>query len=224
MSYSDNPDTVLEIGARASPLSQAQVSEICAALQTHYPGLRLQIQYMSTVGDRDLETSLRTLERTDFFTRDIDAWVLQAPNRVGVHSAKDLPVPLCPGLTLFCLTTGVDPSDSLVLPPDISLQDLRAGAKIATSSMRREEMVKKMRSDLSFCDVRGTIEQRLAKLASGEVDGVVIAEAALIRLQLTHLNRIKLPGATAEGQGQLAIVGRLEDRALKKFFEPLKDA
>ena len=209
---------ILEVGARASPLSKAQVKEIYEALQKYHSHVHFDIYYMSTIGDRDQATSLRTLDRTDFFTKDIDAWVLQGCGRLGIHSAKDLPIPLAKGLTLFCLTRGVDPSDSLVLRPYETLENLPSGAKIATSSIRREEMVKQLRSDLTFFDLRGTIEQRLAKLETGEADGIVVAEAALIRLELTHLNRIRLPGTTAEGQGQLAVVGREMDQEIKDLF------
>lgn len=218
MQCSDKELMTLEVGARSSPLSKAQVKEIYELLQHYHPEVRFAIHYMTTVGDRDQATSLRTLDRTDFFTKDIDQWVLQGKNRLGIHSAKDLPVPLAKGLTLFCLTRGVDPSDSLVLRQGETLQGLRAGAKIATSSARREEMVKQLRGDLAFCDLRGTIEQRIAKLNTGEADGVIVAEAALIRLGLTHLNRLRLPGTTAEGQGQLAIVGREEDKKIQALF------
>lgn len=221
MPCSDKPLLTLEIGARSSPLSKAQVKEIYEALLCHHPHIRFDIHFLTTKGDRDLETSLRLLERTDFFTQDIDAWVLQKPGRIGIHSAKDLPIPLTRGLELFCLTRGIDPADSLVFRQNETLQSLKSGAKIATSSIRREDTVKQMRKDLTFLDLRGTIEQRLSKLETGEADGVVVAEAALIRLGLTHLNRICLPGPTVEGQGQLAVCGRLEDREIQTLFAPL---
>jgi hydroxymethylbilane synthase len=206
------------VGARSSPLSKVQVREVYEALQLYHPHVCFMIHEMTTVGDRDLTTSLRTLDRTDFFTKDIDHWVLQGRNRIGIHSAKDLPVPLAKGLILFCLTRGVDPSDSLVLRENETLSSLPPNAKIATSSIRREETVKQLRADLSFLDLRGAIHQRLAKLETGEADGVVIAEAALIRLGLTHLNRIRLLGTTVAGQGQLAVVGREEDQEIKALF------
>jgi len=218
MQSSDKPSLILEVGARSSPLSKAQVQEIYAALQKYQPHIGFDIHYLSTIGDRDQATSLRTLDRTDFFTKDIDAWVLQERGRLGIHSAKDLPVPLTMGLSLFCLTQGVDAADSLLLRRHETLQSLPSGARIATSSLRREEMVKQLRADLNFYDIRGTIEQRIAKLETGEMDGVVVAEAALIRLGLTHLNRIRLPGITAEGQGQLAVVGREEDLEIRALF------
>ncbi len=220
MRYFNNSSSplIVPIGARPSSLSKAQVKEILENLQSHYPQVTFEIYYLSTLGDRDQVTSLRSLERTDFFTKDIDQWVLEGQGRVGIHSAKDLPLSLTSGLKIFCLTRGVDSSDSLVLRPQETLDSLPVGARIATSSIRREETVRQMRKDLSFSDLRGTIEQRLAKLETGEADGIVVAEAALIRLGLTHLNRLRLPGPTAEGQGQLAVVGRHEDRELQALF------
>jgi hydroxymethylbilane synthase len=144
--------------------------------------------------------------------------LLKGECRLGIHSAKDLPFPLPSGLAVICLTKGIDSSDSLVLRPGETLEGLPKGAVIATSSVRREQTVLQLRQDLSFIDLRGTIGQRLAKLDQGEADGVVVAEAALIRLGLTHLNRIRLPGETVEGQGQLAIVARAEDEEMSSLF------
>jgi hydroxymethylbilane synthase len=208
----------LVVGARSSPLSRAQVQEVLKALQSYHPSVDFDIHYVETVGDRDQMISLRQLERTDFFTREIDQGVLEGKYRLGVHSAKDLPLPLPQGLSVLCLTKGLDASDALVLRPNEAFDHLPSGARIATSSARREEAVKTLRADLCFYDLRGTIEQRLAKLNTREVDGVIVAEAALIRLRLTHVNRIKLPGPTAEGQGQLAVVGRENDEEMRELF------
>lgn len=218
MHCSDKKTFTLPVGARSSNLSRAQIKEVLEALQKYYPHVCFDVHYMSTVGDRDQKTSLRTLDRTDFFTKDIDAWVLQGRGRLGIHSAKDLPLPLTKGLQLFCLTKGIDPSDSLVLRPHETLSSLPPGAWIATSSVRREEAVRQLRTDLCFCDIRGTIEQRLTQLETTDIHGVVVAEAALIRLGLQHLNRIPIPGKTIEGQGQLAVIGREEDQDIKALF------
>jgi len=211
----------LAVGARSSPLSRAQVKEVLEALPLDPSPPCFDIHYFLTTGDRDQTISLRTLGRTDLFTKEIDAWVLRGRHRVGIHSAKDLPVPLAKGLVLFCLTLGVDPSDSLVLRQNETLESLERGARIATSSIRREEAVKGVKGELTFCDIRGTIEQRLAKLETREVDGVVVAEAALIRLGLTHLHRVRLPGKTVEGQGQLVVVGREEEEEVSALFAAL---
>lgn len=209
---------VITVGARASPLSRIQVQEVLKELQEHYPTIQFVMHYMETTGDLDHKTSLRDLDKTNFFTKEIDQEVLSGRCRIGVHSAKDLPSPIPKGLTLVCLTKGLSSADSLVMNPGMTVDSLPKHAKIATSSLRREECVKLLRKDLTFCDIRGTIDQRLSKLHSGEVDGVVIAEAALIRLNLTHLNRITLPGPTAEGQGQLAVVAKDADNEMKQLF------
>jgi hydroxymethylbilane synthase len=200
------------VGARASPLSQAQVEEVARAL----PQVAFHPLFVESTGDLDQKTSLRTLDKTDFFTKEIDALLLSGACRVAIHSAKDLPDPLPQGITMVALTRGVDPSDSLVFQ-----ENSKANPLIATSSLKREMAVSAILPQARFCDIRGTIGKRLEKLHAGEVDGVVIAEAALIRLKLTHLNRIKLPGVSTPYQGQLAILARTGDREMVKLFAPL---
>lgn len=188
----------MKIGARSSLLSRAQVEEFRKEFN-----LDFEVVWVETTGDRDRMTSLRTLDKTDFFTRELDQMLLAGRIDAAVHSAKDLPDPLPKGLKIAALSIGVDPRDSLV----IKREPVRL---VATSSERREEAVRQIYPDCTFVDVRGTIQERLAK----DVDGVVIAEAALIRLQLTHLKRLFLPGPIAPLQGKLAIVCREGERIL----------
>lgn len=209
------------VGARQSRLSQAQFWEVSGLLKQHHPEVVLHPYWVVTEGDRDRVTSLRSLDKTDFFTKQIDQLLLQGGCRVAVHSAKDLPEPLPEGLILVALTLGIDPGDVLVLRNKETLDSLRSGAIVATSSKRREEAVRQLRADLCFVDLRGTIEERLSKLESGQADGVVVAEAALIRLGITALNRVRLPGSTAQHQGQLAIVAREGDVEMQRLFECL---
>lgn len=211
----------LTVAARSSPLSQIQVDEVLYETQILNPEIEFETTLVTTIGDRDQKTSLRKLDRTDFFTRDIDQLILNGHCRIGVHSAKDLPYLIPAGLKVVAVTKGIDPSDSLVMRPGATLSSLPSGATIATSSERREEVVKAIRPDLTFVDIRGNIGQRLQKLENGEVDGVVIAEAALIRLNLIHLNRESLPGETVPGQGKLAIVARENDTEIASFFAPI---
>lgn len=183
---------MLVIGARSSPLSRAQVTEARKEF-----GLEGRVVWVTTTGDRDRSISLRSMEKTDFFTRELDEMLLKGEIDLAVHSAKDLPDPLPTGLKLAALSRGVDPRDSLVIR--------REPVKwVATSSVRREEAVRELFPNCQFVDVRGTIEERLQM----DVDGVVVAEAALIRLNLTHLTRVFLPGETAPLQGKLALVCR----------------
>lgn len=211
-------DSEILVGARPSPLSVAQFKEVEAALKKFHPNITLQMVPIDTVGDRDMSTSLRTLDKTDFFTKDIDQALLQGACRIAIHSAKDLPEPLHDKLEIIALTEGVDSSDSLVLRAGETLDSLPKGAVIATSSERREEAVRALRSDLTFRDVRGTIHQRLRLLETGEADGIVVAEAALIRLDLLHLNRVKVPGSTTPLQGRLAIVSLKHDAEMASLF------
>ncbi len=194
------------VAARDSKLSRRQVEEALA-------GIDYEPMWVKTTGDHDLKTSLRTLDKTDFFTREIDQLLQRGKCRIAVHSAKDLPDPLASGLVLAALTKGIDPSDVLVfnsLPPN---------AKVGSSSPRRDAMIKHYRSDLQIVDIRGPIDARLEMIDQGKLDGVVIAEAALIRLNLTHRNRIRLEGEPAPLQGKLAIIARQDDLEILDFFK-----
>lgn len=210
----------ITVAARGSPLSKKQVEEVYHALKAIHPHVIFQTTFVETVGDRDKITSLRTLDKTDFFTREIDQMLLAGQCRMGVHSAKDLPEPLPKGLKLGALTKGIDPSDSLVMREG---ENLPLQGIVATSSERREENVKILFPQARFVDIRGTIQERLNKLIQNEVDGVVIAEAALIRLGLTHLNRLTLPGETAPLQGKLALIIRNDDHELAHLLTPLNE-
>jgi hydroxymethylbilane synthase len=201
-------------GARDSLLSRAQVQEVQAA--SVHLSLVLDLVWVQTRGDRDRSLSLRTLGKSDFFTRELDELLLSGQIRLAVHSAKDLPDPLPKGLVIAALTKGQDPRDSLVF-----LQALPAAPCVASSSERREECVRLLYPQASFVDVRGTIHERLRFLEEHRADGVVIAEAALIRLNLTHLPRVFLPGEVALGQGRLALVVREGDLQLCEMLKEL---
>lgn len=209
------------VGGRQSPLSQAQIREVFLELQQWIPHIHFRSLLVETYGDKNYSISLRDLGKSDFFTREVDQLLLKGLCRIAIHSAKDLPEPLAEGVELVALTKGLDPADSLVFRPKEALHTLPTDSLIATSSIRREEAVKKMRADFRFTDIRGTISHRLEKLNSYKVDGVVIAEAALLRLGLTHLNRIKIPGETVPYQGQLAVLARQGDQEMREFFSPL---
>lgn len=206
---------LIKVGARGSSLSRAQIWEVHREVIVKSPGVEFCPIWVVTVGDKDKKTSLRNLEKTDFFTREIDERQLAGEFRIAIHSAKDLPDPLAKGLKIVALTKGVDPSDVLVY------NELPHNAVIATSSERREEMVRNWRPGCRFVDVRGTIEERLQKLDEGQFDGLVMAEAALIRLGLTHRKRIKLGGETAPMQGRLAVVAREGDMEMEELFGEL---
>jgi hydroxymethylbilane synthase len=207
--------------ARSSPLSKVQLTEVLGEIRAYFPEVHFRPLLLEVMGDLDQKTSLRNLDKTDFFTREIDQLLLAGKCQIGIHSAKDLPDPLPKSLRVVALTKGVDPSDSLVMREGSSLQSLPKGALIGTSSVRREENLKMLRGDFRFADIRGKIFERIQKLENKEVDGVVIAEAALLRLQLTHLNRIKIPGEPAPLQGRLAVVAREDDSEMARLFSTI---
>jgi hydroxymethylbilane synthase len=211
--------TVISAAARGSLLSVAQLEEILLDLRQFHPHVEFEPVWVETTGDKDLKTSLRALERTDFFTREIDVLQLGGGCRISIHSAKDLPDPLPKGLTLVALTKGADPSDVIVLREAETLESLQWGARIGTSSLRREKNIQELRIDAVCVDVRGNIQARLALLDQGVVDGIVVAEAALIRLKLTHRTRIPLPGERAQLQGQLAVLALEGDEEMLRLFQ-----
>jgi len=208
----------IKIAARKSPLSQAQVAEVLNELQAFHPDIVFEPILVDTLGDRDRTTSLKTLGSTDFFTKEVDQLVLSGECQIGIHSAKDLPNSLESGLELIALTKGVDSSDALVT----KMRMLPEDPLVATSSFRREASVRELYPLARFVDLRGTIIERLSLLERGEVDGVVVAEAALIRLGLSHLLRERLP-STTDLQGKLAVVAREGDLAMKQLFACIND-
>jgi hydroxymethylbilane synthase len=209
---------IITVGLRDSKLSRKQLDELIHLLSSEH---EFQPTYLQTIGDRQLDVSLRNMDKTDFFTRDIDAIQLAGKVRISLHSAKDLPEPLPKGLMMVALTKGQDPSDSLVFRKGENLETLPSGALVGSSSPRRDKIVQTLRSDLLCVEVRGTIEKRLEKLFQDEIDALVVAEAALIRLELTHLNRLSLPGPVAPLQGQLAVLAREGDHEMAKLFASL---
>lgn len=209
---------MIKIGSRGSSLAKVQVDEILKEVTAYHPSIQFFCHFIETTGDKDQQTSLRTLDKTNFFTKEIDEWVLAGKCRLGIHSAKDLPDPLPEGLSMIALTKGVDSSDSLVLKQGKTPSSFVTPPLIATSSVRREAAVLQLIPHARFRDIRGTIQQRLQVLEQEYIDGVVLAEAALIRLGLTHLNRFTLPGETVPFQGQLAVISRSDDEEMKSLF------
>jgi hydroxymethylbilane synthase len=206
------------VGARKTPLSQAQVKEVESLLQQEGRKVCFVPKWVETIGDLDQTTSLRFMEKTDFFTREIDLAVLQGECQVAIHSAKDLPEKLTSGLQVVAYTVGIDPSDVLVLPEGKTIQDLPVKARIGTSSLRREENLRAfLPKEFNGVDIRGSIEKRLALLDQGDLDGVVIARAALIRLKIER-NEVFIPGEPCPMQGRLAVVARVGDMAMKELF------
>jgi hydroxymethylbilane synthase len=208
------------VGARSSILSKVQVEEVYTLLQAYHPDVIFEKKWFQTRGDLDQDTSLTSLEKTDFFTKEIDEAVLQGVCHVGIHSAKDLPDPMPVGLCVVACTKGLDPSDVLVLREGEDWSRLRLGSRIGTSSLRRQRNICDLRNDFVCVDIRGTIDKRLALLDEGVCDGVVMAKAALLRLGIRR-NMVPIEGEVSPMQGRLAIVAKTFDADMQALFSCL---
>ncbi len=211
----------ISVCARGSKLSRIQVEEVHSALKDQYENLEFDCTFLETIGDKDLTTPLTKVLDSDFFTREIDNFILEGKADISIHSAKDLPDPLPEGLQLIAITKGVDPSDALVLKEGFDLTSLPQKGRIGTSSKARHEAITKLRSDLVPTEIRGPVDKRCALIEEGVVDGIVVAKAALIRLGFEHLNIFDMDHAPHPMQGKLAIVAKSSREDLKKLFLPL---
>ena len=164
MHLSGDDTLILAVGARSSKLSKVQVWEVFFALFPFYPHVLFSPIWTDTLGDKDKKQSLRNLNKTDFFTKEIDEMLLEGRCRIAIHSAKDLPEPLAKGLSIVALTKGQDPSDSLVLRDKETLHSLKPSAKIGTSCIRREQMIKELRPDLDCVDIGEQLKSVLQNL------------------------------------------------------------
>jgi len=215
---------VVLLASRKSPLALAQVKEILEEMQKFHPKIEFETIQVDTTGDIDLQSSLRTMGSTDFFTKQIDELLLSSKCDAAIHSAKDLPNPLHPLLEIVAITKGVDACDVIVMKDGMKFATLPTGAKVGACSLRRIEAISKLRSDVEIVDIRGNIGQRLEKLFVGQLDAVVMAKAALIRLDLLHLNYEEIQDQTAPLQGRLAVVARRGDKKIEDLFACIKVA
>ncbi|NNM43206.1 MAG: hydroxymethylbilane synthase [Chlamydiae bacterium] len=214
-------DKVIKVGARGSLLSRKQVEEVFAEFSFFHPGYTFETTWIETTGDRDLKTSLRSLEKTDFFTKEVEALQCKGEFRISIHSAKDLPEKLQEGLQIVAITKGVTSADVLVFREGESFETLPFCPKIGSSSPRRDERVQSILPNCEIVDIRGTIQKRLELLVQNQVDAVVMAEAALLRLQLHQFPRVVLEGETALLQGKLAVVALESDQEMLMLFSSI---
>jgi len=179
----------------------------------------IELLTFATSGDLDKETPIDQVEGTDFFTDRIEQALLEKKIDLAIHSAKDLPKEIPSGLEITVFTPSADSSDALVSRNNLKLADLPAGSKVGTSSKRRKEQLLKFAPQVKVVDLRGSIDERLAKLDQGEYDAIIIATIALKRLGLEHRISEKLSFVTASGQGSLALEVRKEDKDLRQWLK-----
>jgi hydroxymethylbilane synthase len=220
----------LRIGTRGSPMALYQAGFVRERLQSAHPELAgdgmVELVTIRTTGDRVQNRLLAEIGGKGLFTKEIEEALLDRRIDLAVHSLKDMETLLPPGLAIGCVLPRDDPRDALVLRDGASLRELGPGARIATASLRRRAQLLRERADFEILPIRGNVNTRLAKLAAGEVDGLVLALCGLQRLGKASLaTEILSPERMlpAVAQGALAVECRAEDEALLQLLAPLND-
>jgi hydroxymethylbilane synthase len=214
----------VRIGTRASALALAQAESVAAPLRAL--GASAELIPVRTSGDRLAQASLAEIGGKGLFVREIEEALLRHVVDVAVHSLKDMPAALPPGLVLAAYPPREDPADVLVSRAGGDLATLPAGARVGTSSLRRRQLLAARRPDLRILPIRGNVDTRLRKLEEGQYDALVMAAAGLRRLGLAPVHAVTLPldeFPPAVGQGILGLEARAEDAALLEMLARLDD-
>jgi hydroxymethylbilane synthase len=217
--------SVLRVATRASALALRQTGLVTDRLASRWPELRIELVAATTAGDRDKQTPLTSLGQ-GVFVKGVEELLLANGADVAVHSLKDVPTALTPGLDLAAFPPREDPRDGLVCRVGTDLASLPAGARVGTGSPRRAAQLLAIRPDLRIRPVRGNLDTRLRKLRDGEYEALVLAVAGLARLErLDELDQVFEPEecTPAVGQGALAVQCRSGDDAVRRLVAVLDD-
>jgi hydroxymethylbilane synthase len=207
----------LRIGSRGSLLALWQAEDVRRRLETL--GHEVAVQVIVTTGDRVLDRPLESVGGKGAFLKEIEEALLAGEVDLAVHSLKDVPTALPPGLGLCAVLEREDPRDALLSGSGVGLSGLPQGARIGTTSLRRRAQLLAHRRDLVLIPVRGNVDTRIRKLRSGEVDAIVLALAGLRRLgRASEASevldpRVMLP---APGQGAIALEARAADHPVRE--------
>lgn len=221
-----DPNRVV-IASRGSKLALHQTGLMADRLRSAHPSLAFEIKVVKSEADRRPDAPLAQISGEGIFVKELERSLLDGDSDLAVHSLKDMPVAISKGLVLAAIPEREDPRDALISPSGRKLADLPSGARIGSASPRRAIQLNALRPDLEVVPVRGNIDTRLRKAASGELDGIVLAAAALRRMgwedRITELLQVEdcLP---APGQGALAIEAREDDGAARRIAAALDDA
>ena len=206
--------TTLRIATRKSPLALWQSEHVASLLHAAHPRLGVELVPMSTRGDEVLDRSLAAIGGKGLFLKELELAMLRGEADCAVHSLKDVPMELEPEFVLPAILQRADYADAFVSNRFDSIGQLPPGARVGTSSMRRQAQLRAMRPDLDLRDLRGNVNTRLAKLDAGEYDAIVLACAGLQRLGFGNRIRARLQAPywlPAPAQGAIAIECRRDD-------------
>ena len=220
----------MRIGTRGSPMALIQTGLVRDRLVAAHPDLgatgAIEIVTIRTTGDRVQNRRLAEIGGKGLFSKEIEEALIARAIDLAVHSLKDMETWLPDGLEIACVPSREDPRDALLSTKAGSLAGLPKGARVGTASLRRQAQLLRLRSDLSVVPIRGNVNTRIDKLASGEFDAIVVALCGLERLgKADRATEILMPDVMlpAVGQGALAIECRAEDNALRQLLDPLHD-
>lgn len=216
----------LRIATRKSQLALWQAEYVRDVLLQFHPDLNVELVKMTTEGDRILDTPLAKVGGKGLFVKELENGLLSGDADIAVHSMKDVPVVLPEGLHLSVICPREDPRDAFVSNDYSLFEDLPKGARLGTSSLRRQCQLAAQRPDLNIIDLRGNVNTRLQKLDDGNYDAIILAAAGLKRLgmedRITEClsPEISLP---AIGQGAVGIECRQDDDWVNELLAPLND-
>lgn len=217
----------LVLATRGSQLALAQAQWAARHLEQCHPGLKVELQIIKTTGDKILDVPLAKVGGKGLFVKEIEEALLAGEADLAVHSMKDMPADLPPGLGIAAITQREDPRDAFISRGGGSLAELPQGGRIGTSSLRRQAQLLALRPDLAIEPLRGNVETRLRKLDELKLDAVVLAAAGLNRLGLNDLPAQPLDAnlvIPAVGQGALGLECRAGDPATRERAGQLNHA
>jgi len=207
----------LRIGTRGSALARWQAEFVRSGLARH--GVAAELVIIRTSGDRDRQSSLRVIGGKSVFTKELEDALVEERIDLAVHSMKDMPVTLPAGLEISAICEREDVRDALISRDGLKLDQLPSGARIGTSSLRRQAQLRHYRGDLEMVEMRGNVDTRLAKLAQGDYHAIVLAKAGLDRLgKSEQISEIMSPEICLPAAGQGAI--GIETRKREDEFSP----
>jgi hydroxymethylbilane synthase len=218
-----NPNRVV-IGTRGSALALWQADHVAGLLRAAHSGLTVERSIIVTTGDRTTQGPLWEAGGKGVWVKEIEEALLAGEIDLAVHSLKDVPAELAPGLVLAAIPSRADNRDALVSRGGATLATLPPGARVGTTSLRRICQVRVMRQDLNLETLRGNLDTRLRKVADGVVDAAILACAGLDRLGLAHRITERIPVERmlpAIGQGALAIETRSDDQRVRTICRVL---
>lgn len=217
----------LRIATRKSPLALWQTEHVAARLRALHPDLDVRLIPMSTRGDEVLDRSLSAVGGKGLFLKELELAMLRGDADCAVHSLKDVPMDLDGPFALPAILERADHADAFVSPRYDGIAALPPGARVGSSSLRRQAQLRALRPDLDLVDLRGNVNTRLAKLDVGEYDAILLACAGLQRLGFDARIRARLDAPDwlpAPAQGAIAVECRDDDAATRDLFAALNHA